>query len=153
MKHSPAARLIASCLLYTPALFAAESAAPRRFAAPDVSSAATPGTASGIGQVMLALVLVLAAVFAAAWLIKRMRGFTAGGTDGIEVVAQAPVGPKERVVIVRVAGARLLLGVAAGHVSLLQTLPVEPEAAPPPTGNSSPLPPKFTELLRRSLGK
>ncbi len=152
MKHSLAVRLIAACLLYTPALFAAEAEAPRRFAAPDAVSATTPGTASGIGQVMLALVLVLAAVFAVAWLIKRMRGFTAGGAHGIEVVSQAAVGPKERVVIVRVAGARLLLGVAAGQVNLLQTLPAEPESALPPV-NNPPVPPRFTELLRRSLGK
>ncbi|MDQ2641795.1 MAG: flagellar biosynthetic protein FliO [Pseudomonadota bacterium] len=153
MKHSLAARLIAACLLYTPALFAAQGDVPRRFAAPDAASATTPGSASGIGQVMLALVLVLAAVFAVAWLIKRMRGFSAGGATGIEVVAQAAVGPKERVVIVRVAGSRLLLGVAAGQVSLLQTLPAEPESTLPPASMSSPLPPRFTELLRRSLGK
>ena len=153
MKHPLAARLTAACLLYTPALFAAEPTAPRRFAAPDVAAATTPGTASGIGQVMLALVLVLAAVFAAAWLIKRMRGFTAGGSDGIEVLSQAAVGAKERVVIVRVAGSRLLLGVAAGQVSLLQTLPPEAAAAPPPADGSLQVSPRFTDLLRRSLGK
>ncbi|HWL63643.1 MAG TPA: flagellar biosynthetic protein FliO [Steroidobacteraceae bacterium] len=153
MKHSLAARLTAACLFFTPALFAAQAEAPRRFAAPDTASADTPGAASGIGQVMLALVLVLAAVFAVAWLIKRMRGFSPGGAAGIEVVAQAAVGPKERVVIVRVANSRLLLGVAAGQVSLLQTLPAEPEPALPPTSTNPSLPPRFTELLRRSLGK
>ncbi len=153
MKHSLAARLTVACLLYAPALFAAESTAPRRFAAPDVTTTTTQGTASGIGQVMLALVLVLAAVFAVAWFFKRMRGFTAGGNDGIEVLAQAAVGTKERVVIVRVAGSRLLLGVAAGQVSLLQTLPAEADSTPPPAGAASPLPPRFTDLLRRSLGK
>jgi flagellar protein FliO/FliZ len=153
MKNSLAVRLACACLLYTPALFAADAAAPRRFAAPDVTTAVTPGTASGIGQVMLALVVVLAAVFVGAFLIKRMRGFTAGGANGIEVVAQASVGPKERVVIVRVAGSRLLLGVASGQVSLLQTLPFEPESTAPQPQPGVALTPRFAELLRRSLGK
>lgn len=153
MNHSFFARLACACLLHTPALLAADAAAPRRFAAPDVTTAAPPGTASGIGQVMLALVVVLAAVFVGAFLVRRMRGFTAGGANGIEVVAQASVGTKERVVIVRVAGSRLLLGVAAGQVSLLQTLPQEPENATPQGPVAAPLPPRFGELLRRSLGK
>jgi flagellar protein FliO/FliZ len=146
-------RLLCICLIHAPAVLAAEGETPRRFAAPDVAAAATPGTAGGIGQVMLALIVVLAAVFGAALLFKRMRGFTAGRGNGIEVVAQASVGAKERVVIVRVAGSRLLLGVASGQVSLLQTLPPEPDAAPSPPLTSTPQVARFAELLRRSLGK
>lgn len=149
------ARVFCACVLVTPALFAAEAEAPRRFAAPDLTTAAQPGSAGGIGQVMLGLVVVLAAVFGAALLFKRWRGFTAGGSNGIEVLAHASVGSKERVVIVRVAGSRLLLGVATGQVSLLQTLPPEAPATPPegPSPSIAPLTPKFAELLRRSLGK
>src|SRR5690606_9990592 len=99
--------------------------APRRFAAPEVASAPAASGATGVGQVMLALIIVLVAVFAAALLVKRLRGFTGGGSEGIEVLAQASVGAKERVVIIRVAGNRLVLGVASGQVSLLQNLPGE----------------------------
>jgi flagellar protein FliO/FliZ len=148
-----ALRLFCVCLIHAPALLAAEGEAPRRFAAPDLAATAAPGTASGIGQVMLALVVVLAAVFGAALLFKRMRGFAAGRSNGIEVVAQTSVGAKERVVIVRVAGSRLLLGVASGQVTLLQTLPSEPDAVPPEAVTASPQVARFAELLRRSLGK
>jgi flagellar protein FliO/FliZ len=144
-------RLACIDLLYAPALFGAEGGAPRRFAAPDVATVPAPGSAGGIGQVMLALIVVLVAVFAAAWLLKRLRGFNAGSANGIEVVAQTSLGSKERAVIVRVAGERLLLGVASGQVTLLQTLPPETDLpAPLPTSLQ---PQRFTELLRRSLGK
>jgi flagellar protein FliO/FliZ len=144
-------RLACIGLLYAPALFGAEGGAPRRFAAPDVATVPAPGSAGGIGQVMLALIVVLVAVFAAAWLLKRLRGFNAGSANGSEGVAQTSLGSKERAVIVRVAGERLLLGVASGQVTLLQTLPPETDLpAPLPTSLE---PQRFTELLRRSLGK
>ncbi len=49
---------------------AAETATPR-FAAPGVASSLPSGGASGIGQVTFALLLVLAAVFGVAWMLKR----------------------------------------------------------------------------------
>lgn len=138
---------LCGCLV---ALAAAAEEAPRRFAAPEVASAPAAGGATGFGQVMLALVIVLVAVFAVALLVRRLRGFTAAGAEAIEVLAQTSLGQRERVVIVRVAGSRLLLGVASGSVNLLATLPAETgrgETAP-----ASPAP-RFTDLLRRSLGR
>ncbi len=146
-------RAMAIVLGSAPLLVAAAAEAPRRFAAPEVASSPTASGATGIGQVMLALVIVLIAVFAAALLVKRLRGFTGGGSDGIEVVSQALVGPKERVVIVRVAGNRLLLGVASGQVNLLQTLPPDEGGAPAPLAPAAGNMPRFGELLRRSLGR
>ena len=146
------ARLLIAALCWGPvATLAAE--APRRFAAPEVASAPAASGATGVGQVMLALVIVLVAVFAAALLLKRLRGFTGGGSEGIEVLAQASVGAKERVVIVRVAGNRLVLGVASGQVSLLQNLPGEGGTDLAPASAAAPSAPRFGELLRRSLGR
>lgn len=149
---STATKLLLAIACCVP-LVAAAAEAPRRFAAPEVASAPAATGATGVGQVMLALVVVLAAVFVAAVLLKRLRGFTGGGSDGIEVLAQASVGTKEKVVIIRVAGNRLLLGVASGQVSLLQTLPAEqvPAGIEPVAPQSGV--PRFGELLRRSLGR
>jgi flagellar protein FliO/FliZ len=147
-----AAKLLTAASVLVPVI-AAAAEAPRRFAAPEVASAPAASGATGVGQVMLALVVVLAAVFVAAVLLKRLRGFTGGGSDGIEVLAQASVGTKEKVVIIRVAGNRLLLGVASGQVSLLQTLPAgEAPAAIEPAAPQAGMP-RFGELLRRSLGR
>jgi flagellar protein FliO/FliZ len=131
---------------------AAEAAANARFAAPDVASSLPAGSAGGIGQVTFALLLVLAAVFAVAVLLKRLRAVTGAGINGIEVLAQASLGSKERAVIVRVGDTRLLLGVASGQVSLLQTLPQVAGPETPAGAASGPLP-NFAALLKKSLGR
>jgi flagellar protein FliO/FliZ len=126
----------------------------RRFAAPGVAASLPHTGMGGIGQVTIALLVVLAMVFALAFLLKKMRAATGAGADGIEVLAQASLGAKERAVVIRVDGARFLLGVAQGQVSLLQVLstsaPSAPATAPVPP---SPEKPNFAQLLRRSLGR
>lgn len=115
-------------LLHLVAVQAAEETqpvAPKAFAAPTTAASLPSSTAGGIGQATLALLLVLAAIFAIAWLARKMRGRVGGGGQGIEVIAQAAVGPRERVVIVRVGATRLLLGVAPGRVNALHELPAD----------------------------
>jgi flagellar protein FliO/FliZ len=133
------------------AVQAAENAAPR-FAAPNVASSLPSGGASGIGQVTFALLLVLAAVFGVAWFLKRLRVATGAGANGIEVLGQVSLGAKERAVIVRVGGERLLLGVASGGVSLLKSLSSDVPAASPPAGLAAERP-NFAALFKKSLGR
>jgi flagellar protein FliO/FliZ len=131
----------------------AASAPARRFAAPGVAASVPHTGMGGIGQVTLALLVVLALVFVLAFLLKKMRAATGASPNGIEVLAQASLGAKERAVVIRVDGTRFLLGVAQGQVSLLQVLsqaaPTTPVAVPP----SAPEKPSFAQLLRRSLGR
>jgi flagellar protein FliO/FliZ len=145
-------RLAASCCAFTPAVFAADAAAPaRRFAAPEVASTTSTSSAGGIGQMLFGLVIVLATVFVVAWVARRLRGASGTGANGIDVLAQTSLGAKEKVVIVRVDGERMLLGVAGGQVSLLKTLSAEGTTPPPAvTGNQIQ---SFAALLRKSLGK
>jgi flagellar protein FliO/FliZ len=146
------ARLVLAGWAFAPAVFAAGEAQPaRRFAAPDVAAATTQSAAGGIGQMVFGLVVVLAAVFVVAFVARRLRASSSGGANGIEVLAQAALGAKEKAVIVRVDGERLLLGVAAGQVSLLKTLSAE-SAPSPPAVTSSQIQ-NFAALLRKSLGK
>jgi flagellar protein FliO/FliZ len=147
-------RLAGSGAALLPAWLAAAEAEPaRRFAAPDTTVSIPGGSAGGIGQVTLALLLVLAVVFALAFALKKMRAITGGGANGIEVLAQVSLGAKERAVIIRVEGSRLLLGVASGNVSLLQVLPATDSGAvvaavAEPAARST-----FGQLLRKSLGR
>jgi flagellar biosynthetic protein FliO len=145
-----AGAILASAFLLP--LHAAETATPR-FAAPNVASSLPSGGASGIGQVTFALILVLAAVFVVALLVRKLRMATGAGANGIEVLAQASLGAKERAVIIRVGGERLLLGVASGQVSLLQTLPAEDTATNPPSATITFQKPNFAALLKKSLGR
>lgn len=135
----------------------AHAAASLGFAAPGPVSAVSPG--GGIARVLLALLVVLGAVFAAAWLSRRVHGAGAARSGGLEVLAQLPLGPRERAVLIRVAGQQLLLGVTNASVRTLLVLPEgagntqELAAASGATCTSALTRPSFKTLLMKSLGK
>lgn len=114
---------------FTAVAVAAEPAA-RKFAQPAATSS-TPAPVSSLAQVTFSLALVLAAVFAAAWLLKRVRGVGSGGQDGVlRVVAERAVGPRERVVLLQVGERQVLIGVANGSVRSLQAFAPAPPQEP-----------------------
>ena len=88
---------------------------------PAVPSA--PISLGGMFQVLLGLLLVLAAVAATAWLLRRfsMGQNVMGGA--VRVVGGVALGPRERLVLVEVGETWLLLGVAPGQVNALHTMP------------------------------
>ena len=137
-------------LAAAPTAFAAEATA--RFADPGQVATRTVDSAGGFGQTLLGLAVVVAVIFVLALFAKRLRGFATGGANGIEVLGSSSLGSKERAVIVRVDGERLLLGVAAGQVTLLKTLSPLPEGSEPPALGPNQVA-SFAALLRKSLGK
>ena len=86
---------------------------------------AVPG--SPLLQVSGALFGIIAFILIAAWLAKRfgLAGKTAG-TRGLKVSASTTLGPRERVVIVDVEDARLVLGITASNINVLHKLPPAP---------------------------
>jgi flagellar protein FliO/FliZ len=117
------------------------------FAAPQTAPAAHAGALGGLGEVTLALLLVLGAIFALAWVLKRVRTFGSRVGNALDVLAQVPLGPKERAVLIKVGATQILLGVAPGRVNTLYVLPepLDVRAAPGTAadGNSP-----FRALLR-----
>ena len=89
------------------------------FAAPEsIGQPVTPG-AGGLAQVTLALLVVLVAVFAVAWVVRRMRGFGNRTGGAIDVIADIPLGAKERAVArFESAYLALLMRRCAGNLSL-----------------------------------
>src|SRR3954454_21117698 len=67
----------------------------RPFASPSVTTSAAPSGIASLGQVTLALGLVLALIFVAAWLMRRLRGYGKTGTGALDIIADLPVGQKE----------------------------------------------------------
>lgn len=132
--------------------FAADAPAGRPFAAPEAIGQPAAPSVSGLGQVTLALLVVLGAVFAVAWVVKRVRGFGNRVGDAIDVIADIPLGQKERAVLLKVGKAQILLGVAPGQVNTLHVL-TEPIELPKPPAGVSDTGPSFKSLLMRSLGK
>lgn len=132
--------------------FAAE-----RFAAPKATESVATSPAGGLLQVTLALLLVLAAVFAAAWAMRRLRGFGQRAPGAIEILADVAVGQKERAVLVQIGKQQLLLGVAPGQVRTLHVLPENVEVKRELVGSAAAAAspgthPDFKAILKRSLG-
>lgn len=95
---------------------------------------ALPDAGTGLGQVLLGLMVVIAVLLASLHLLKRLQSPRGKGAAGLKVVAATAVGPRERVVVVEVGETWLVLGVAPGQVNTLHTLPrqVLPEGSPAP---------------------
>lgn len=72
---------------------------------------------------VLMLLLVLALIPASLWVVKRVQQIQpAGGARALEMLAQLPLGPRERIAAVRVGRRVLVLGVTGQQVSLLADL-------------------------------
>jgi flagellar protein FliO/FliZ len=119
------------------------------FAAPGTITTAPVTGVAGVGQVTLALCVVLGAIFLCAWLARRMRNISSGRTGAMNIVAEVRLGPKERAVLLQVGTTQLLVGVAPGQINALHVL-AEPLPAPPAAAADTV---SFKSLLRRSLGK
>ncbi len=89
------------------------------------------GSLSALFQALLALLVVLALLFAFFWLLRRIAPVQAGAQGVVRVVGGVMLGTRERLVIVEVADQWLLIGVAAGQVSHLHTMPKPPGYEPP----------------------
>ena len=143
-------------LLANAHVFAQTAAAPARpFASPSVTTTAAPSGIASLGQVTVALGLVLAVIFVAAWLLRRVRGFGKTGSGALDVIADLPVGQKERAVLIRVGTTQVLIGVAPGRVTTLHVLTEPVNVTPPKTfaGPTDTDRPSFKSLLMKSLGK
>ncbi|CAG0945124.1 Flagellar protein FliO [Gammaproteobacteria bacterium] len=92
---------------------------------------ALPQGSAGLFQVFLGLAVVIAALVASLWLIKRLSIPRGGAAGALRVVAGAAVGPRERVVLVEVQDTWLVVGVAPGQVSALHQMPKGALAAEP----------------------
>lgn len=105
---------------------------------------------SPLVQVSGALTAIIVFILLAAWIAKRF-GFApkTGSSKEMRVSASCSVGARERVVIVDVQDARLVLGVTAGQITHLHTLPaatVSETVAPAQSAD-------FRELMKNSLMK
>ena len=92
-------------------------------------AAATPGVDAGRALLSLLLVVALIVVLGA---VLKGRGLAGGTAHGaIEVRAQLPLGPRDRVVVLRVGSEELLVAVSPAGVRTLHVLaaplPVTPE--------------------------
>lgn len=91
------------------------------------AAGAAHAQAAAQGPSLLPLVLTLAFVLAlipvAVWMLKRLGGAHPAAAAGLRVVAQLPLGQRERLVVVEAGERWLILGVTASAISRVGTLP------------------------------
>ncbi|MDB6046583.1 MAG: flagellar assembly protein FliO [Gammaproteobacteria bacterium] len=123
------------------------------FAAPQTPGSPHPIGVGGLGEVAFALIVVLAAIFVVAWIVRRMRVTGNRVGSAIDILADVHLGQKERAVLLKVGQTQILLGVAPGRVNTLHVLTEPLDLAKPPLGTSEDSRNSFRALLMRSLGK
>ncbi len=78
-------------------------------------------------QMFLGLLVVVAAIFAMAWAIRRMGNIQTSVSGALRILGGISLGQRERVIILQVGNKQLLLGVAPGQIKTLYVLeePIE----------------------------
>lgn len=98
-------------------------------------------------KLVLSLVIVLALMFVVVWLLKRTGRFNGrAGSYPLHVLAQMPVGTRERVLLIAVGERQMLLGVSQGHIEPLGW--VDP---PLSTQTKAPREETFAQLIKNHL--
>jgi len=111
---------------------------------------ADPGHASvfsGLMPLLVGMGVVVLVLGGLLWLVRRRFGAAGPAKIDCSVVGGLAVGPRERLVVVRVEGKRLLLGVTSGTIGLLCELP---EVAAMPT---APAPAGFAGVLAQAFDR
>lgn len=87
------------------------------------ADSATTSFAPALLQGLFGLALVLALIWGAAWLVKRLAPTALRSTSLLKIVSMTSVGQRERIVVVEINDTWLIVGVAPGRVNTLHTLP------------------------------
>src|SRR5580704_2134968 len=103
---------------------------------------ASPLSIGSLTQLGLSLIAIVALILAIGWVLKRFKLNAPRGSVDSEVLDQLSLGPRERVVLVRIGEAQVLVGVGASGIVALTPL-----ATPIALKPSSPSP-AFAERLR-----
>ncbi|MGX5915156.1 flagellar biosynthetic protein FliO [Aliidiomarina sp. Khilg15.8] len=75
------------------------------------------------GATLLMLLVVLAVIVLLAGVVRKLNMRLPSHNSPVKILSSVALGPKERLVIVSVGEQKLLLGVTAQQIQLLQTLP------------------------------
>jgi flagellar protein FliO/FliZ len=103
---------------------------------------ASPLSVGSLTQLTLSLMAIVALIVALGWVLKRFKLTAPRGSLDSEVLDQLSLGPRERIVLLRVGDAQVLVGIGASGIVPLTPLstPIALKAATPS--------PAFAERLR-----
>jgi flagellar protein FliO/FliZ len=108
---------------------------------------ASPLSVGSLTQLTLSLIAIVALILAIGWVLKRFKLNSPRGSVDSEVLDQLNIGPRERVMLVRIGEAQVLVGVSAGGIVPLTplTTPLSLKAA----GRVPPFAERLRDLMKR----
>ncbi len=103
---------------------------------------ASPLSVGSLTQLTLSLIAIVALILVISWALKRLKLAGPRGSGEIAVVDELSVGPRDRIVLIRVGEAQVLVGISSSGL-----VPLTPLAAPIVLKGGT-QPPAFAERLR-----
>jgi len=107
-----------------------------------MAQTASPLSVSSLAQLTLSLLAIVALIVALSWALKRFKLAAPRGSGEISVLDELSVGPRDRIVLIRVGESQLLIGISAAGM-----VPLTPLAVPIVLKGGPPAP-AFAERLR-----
>lgn len=103
---------------------------------------ASPLSVGSLTQLTLSLIAIVALILVISWALKRLKLAGPRGSGEIAILDELSVGPRDRIMLIRVGESQVLVGVSAAGL-----VPLTPLAAPIVL-KGTPQPPAFAERLR-----
>jgi len=110
----------------------------------------SPLSVGSLTQLTLSLAAIVVLILAIGWILKRFRLAAPRGSADIAVLDELRLSPRERVVLIRIGDAQVLLGIGAGGM-----VPLTPLAASIVLQTAAPAPAfaaRMRELMKRPGG-
>ena len=94
-------------------------------------------------QAFFALLFVVALLFGAAWLARKLSGGKGFGQGGMKIVGGVALGPRERIVLIEADDTWLVIGIVPGQIRTLHRMP----KSSIPGGTDTPAAASFADWL------
>ena len=110
----------------------------------------SPLSVGSLTQLTLSLIAIVALILAISWALKRLKLAGPRGSGQIAVLDELSVGPRERIVLVRVGESQVLVGIGSSGL-----VPLTPLAVPivlKEGGNTPAFAERLRDLMKRPGG-
>jgi len=115
-----------------------------------LAAPASPLSAGSLTQLTVSLLAIVALIFAVSWALKRLKMTGPRGRGEIAVLDELALGPRERIVLVRVGESQVLVGIGAGGVVGLT--PLATPIAIQPVSSAPVFADRLREFMKRPGG-
>jgi flagellar protein FliO/FliZ len=107
---------------------------------------ASPLSVGSLTQLTLSLIAIVALILVISWALRRLKLAGPKGSGEIAVIDELSVGPRDRIVLIRVGESQVLVGVGAAGL-----VPLTPLAVPIAVKAGGRTPPPFAARLRELM--